>query len=491
MLALIILLILFAAAILIMFLRDNANVKRLALIAHALAFAVSVKLLLDAANEPIQWMLGAEPWNFYVLVNPLNAFMVSLFTGVSLLITWASLSMMDHELEPPRIRVHYALAAVLIATLCGIVIFESFFNIFIMVELSTFAAAGLVIVKKGPANLRAGFKYLALSILGSSLILMGIIILYFLTGYFSMTGIHAGLSRDFVGNENAVRSALVFVTLGAALKSALFPLHIWLPDAHSTAPSPSSALLSSLVLKAYIFLYIQILYKAIGAEILYTDEVLRLILTVVMVAGAVAMLAGSILALLQKDIKRMIAYSSVAQIGYIFMGIGIGTRLALFAAMFHILVHAITKAVLFLAAGSIYEQTHNRVIDKMGGIGIQMPKTMLLFTVSALSMVGLPLFLGFNSKWFFAISMIDAYRLWLLGALVLSSLLNGCYYLPIVFRAFYGKEAKEAAERKQSLERPTKDLMPIFILGSFVILLAVFGRPINDYIQAGIEIIWQ
>ena len=491
MLPLMILLILFIAAIIIMALRTNTAAKKVAIFAHVLAFALSIVMLTDSANEPIRWMLGAEPWNFYVWVTPLDAFMVSLFVGVNLLITWASLSMMDHELSHTRIRLHYALVCVLIASLCGIVIFESFFNIFLMVELSTFVAAGIVIIKNKPENMRAGFKYLALSILGSSLILMGIIILYFLTGYFSMTGIHASLSQDFIGNENAVRNALVFITLGAALKSALLPLRIWLPDAHSTAPSPSSAVLSSLVLKAYIFLYIKILYKSIGADILQSDEVLPLILTVVMVTGVTAMLAGSILALLQKDIKRMIAYSSVSQIGYIFMGIGMGTRLGLFAALFHILVHAITKAVLFLAAGSIIGQTHNRTIDKMSGIGIHMPKTMALFTVGALSMVGIPLFIGFNSKWFFAISMIDSQRMWLLGVLVLSSLLNGSYYLPIVFRAFFGKEARAAAEINQPMERPTRELAPILILGSFIIILAVFGGPINDYIQVGIESIWQ
>ena len=493
MLPLTILLVLFGAAIIILMLRTNIAAKRLSLFAHILAFALSVAMLLEAANEPISWMLGAEPWNFYVLVTPLDAFMVILFIGVGLLITWASMSMMEHELEPGRIRGHYALATALIASLCGIVVFESFFNIFILVELSTFLAAGLVFIKKGPKNMRAGFKYLVLSVFGSTLILMGIIILYFLTGYFSMTGIHSRLIEDFIGNENAVRSALVFITIGAALKSALFPLHIWLPDAHSTAPSPSSALLSSLVLKSYIFLYIKILYKAIGLEILQGDEILRLILTVVMVNGALAMIAGSVMALLQKDLKRMIAYSSVSQIGYIFMGIGMGTRLGLFAAIFHILVHAVTKAVLFLAAGSIYERTHNREIDKMGGVGIQMPKTMALFTVSALSMVGIPLFLGFNSKWFFGISMIDSYQLWLLVVLALSSLLNGSYYLPIVLRAFFDKEAREdfTPEHIPSLERPTRELIPILILGSFVILFAIFGGPINDYIRMGIEHIWQ
>jgi len=433
--------------------------------------------------------IGAEPWNFYVLVTQLDAFMVALFTGVSLLILWASTTMIDHDVEEKRIPLYYSLMCVLIATLCGVVIFENFFNIFLMVEFSSFAAAGIVIIKNKPENMKAGLKYLTLSILGSSFILMGIVILYSVTDYLSLTGIYSSLHYTYTGNEYAVRNAMVFITIGTALKSALFPLHIWLPDAHGTAPSPSSAVLSSLVLKAYIFLYIKILHKAIGMDIILQDEFLALILYLVMLTGAAAMLAGSIMALLQRDIKRMIAYSSVTQVGYIFLGIGMGTRLGLFAALFHIMAHAVTKAVLFLVAGSIIEQTHNRDISNMGGIGVRMRITMTLFTIGALSMVGIPMFIGFNSKWFFAMGIIDSHQLWLLGILALSSLLNGCYYFPIVIKAFFGKEA-DAAQGLPSLERPTKDLAPIIVLAALVIIIAVFGGPINSYIHTGIDSIW-
>jgi len=482
--------ILLAAAVAIVLVKDNAFAKRVTIVAHVAAFALSgVMLSVTSNSEPISMALGAEPWNFYVLVTQLDAFMVTLFIGVSLLILWASTTMIDHDIEGKRIPLYYALMCVLIATLCGVVIFENFFNIFLMVEFSSFAAAGIVIIKNKPENMRAGLKYLTLSILGSSFILMGIVILYFLTDSLSLTGIYASLGQVYADNQDAVRNALVFITVGTALKSALFPLHIWLPDAHGTAPSPSSAVLSSLVLKAYIFLYIKILHKAIGTEIIFQDEFLTLILFLVMVTGAGAMLAGSIMALLQRDIKRMIAYSSVAQVGYIFLGIGMGTRLGLFAAIFHIMAHAVTKAVLFLVAGSIIEQTHNRDIGNMGGLGIQMRITMALFTVGALSMVGIPLFIGFNSKWFFAMSIIDSQHIWLLAILALSSLLNGCYYFPIVIRAFFGKSAEEA-QGSGSLERPAKHLAPIMLLAGLVILIAVFGGPINSYIHAGIDSIW-
>ena len=481
-------------AVVLCFIKNNNMVKFLTMLAHIVAFAFCLAMLMVTADgTTIRVVLGAEPWNFHVLTEQLDAFMVTLFVGVSLLVMWASFSMIDHDITQVRIRLYYALICILIASLCGIVIFENFFSIFLMVEISSFSAVGIIIVKSKKENERAGLKYLTLSIFGSSFILMGIIILFFLTGALSLPGVYEGLAVNYVGNEATVRSAFIFITIGAALKSALFPLHIWLPDAHSTAPSPSSAVLSSLVIKSYMFLYIKVMYKAIGVDILQNDPVLSLILYLVMITGGVAMLCGSFAAILQTDIKRMIAYSSVAQVGYIFLGIGMGTQLGLFAAMFHILAHAVTKAVLFLVAGSIIEQTGNRDISKMRGLGRRMRITMGLFTVGALSMIGIPLFVGFNSKWYFATGIIDSQQIWLLAILLISSLLNGCYYLPIVIRAFFSKsEDKDAEEttEPQSLERPVKHLMPIIVLAGLVVAFAIFAGPINTYIHAGISSIW-
>jgi len=490
-----------AMAVALLFIKDNRTAKAAAMLAHIVALGLCVVMLAQVSDGSfIRVVFGAEPWNFYVLTGPLDAFMVTLFVGVSTFIQWASFSMIEHDIISKRVRYYYALMCTLIASLCGIVIFENFFSIFLMIEVSSFAAVGIIIVKNKKENMRAGLKYLTLSIFGSSFILMGIIILYFLTGSLSLTGVHAGLIENYAGNESTVQNAFIFITVGAALKSALFPLHIWLPDAHSTAPSPSSAVLSSLVIKSYMFLYIKVLYKAIGVDILQNDPVLSMILFGVMLIGGAAMLTGSFMAILQTDIKRMIAYSSVAQIGYIFLGIGMGTRYGLFAAMFHILAHAVTKAVLFLVAGSIIEQTHNRDIRKMRGLGAQMRITMIMFTIGALSMIGIPLFVGFNSKWYFATGMIDAQYIWLLSVLLLSSLLNGCYYLPIVVRAFFSKASEnneegvadegEEAAKPASCERPVKQLLPIMILAGLVVVLAIAAGPINSYIHMGIGVIW-
>jgi len=472
--------------------RSPSFAKTLTLIILGACFAASVALVVTTLDGTIvSLVMGEPPWNFSLSVGVLEAFMSCLFTGIAFLIMWASVTMIDHDVEEKRVPLYYTLICALIAMLCGVVFFDNLFNVFIFIDVSSFAAACIVIIKGQKENLRAGIKYIVLSILGSGFVLMGIVVLFSLTGELSLAAIHSVFHNGLGNNSTAVLNAIIFITIGVGFKSALFPMHIWLPDAHGTAPSPSSAILSSLVLKAYAIFYIKVMYVAIGYDILNTDEGLKWLLTVVLIVGAVAMLAGSIMAIMQKDIKRMIAYSSVAQIGYIFMGIGLGNELGLFAAIFHIFAHAVTKAALFLIAGSIIEQTHNRELDKMGGLGYKMPITITMFTIGALSMVGIPMFIGFNSKWNFAMAIMDSSAYWVMVALALSALLNAIYYLPVIIRAFFGKEAREAAENPENLERPITALLPIMVLSLMVMFFAVWSAPVSSVITTGIAAIWQ
>jgi len=486
-----ILIILLVVAVFISIMKSNMFAKILTLLALGTSFIISIILVNITANgNIISLAIGSEPWNLSLSVGRLEAFMACLFTGIGFLIMWASVTMIEHDVAEKKIPLYYTLICILIAMLCGVVFFDNLINVFIFIELSSFAAAGIVIIKNQPENIRAGLKYLTLSILGSGLVLMGIVAFYSLTGYLTMHGVHEALLNNFEHNANSVLYGLIFITVGVAFKSALFPFHIWLPDAHGTAPSPSSAVLSSLVLKAYIVFLIKVLYEMVGHNLISQDVNLSTLVNVILIFGVTAMLFGSVMAILQTDIKRMIAYSSVAQIGYIFMGFGLGNELGLFAAIFHILAHAVTKAGLFLIAGSIIEQTHNRKLDQMGGLGMQMPITMTLFTVGSLSMVGIPLFVGFNSKWNFAMGIMDSHKFWVMAALAISSLLNALYYLPVVIRAFFGKEAREKAENRISLERPVSALLPIMLLSCLVVFIGVFSGPFANFIDSWVKSIW-
>lgn len=497
MLPIIIILTLLLTAGAILILNKNSTAKILTLVSLGAGFIMSLILLSSThVGERFQYQLGSSFWAFVWDVGTLEAMMSTLFCGIGFLIMWASVTMIEHDVEEDKIPLYYALICVLVATLCGVVYFDRLINVYIFIELSSFAAAGIVIIKNKSENIRAGLKYLTLSILGSGLVLMGMVILYTMTDSLTMSGIHESLATTFAGNETNIAAAMIFITVGVCFKSALFPFHIWLPDAHGTAPSPSSAMLSSLVLKAYIVFFIKMLYQAVGFEYIQQSVLLENLLRVILIMGVVAMLVGSCLAILQTDIKRMIAYSSVAQIGYIFMGIGLGTELGLIAAVFHILAHAVTKASLFLIAGSIIEQTNERRLDKMGRLGMKMPLTMAMFTIGALSMVGIPLFVGFNSKWNFATAIMDSGVYWVAAALAISSLLNALYYLPVVIRAFFGKKSDEVSISESdlggsaSLERPVSALLPIAILSASVIGIALFSGPIMTLIQSGVTGLW-
>ena len=425
-----------------------------------------------------------------ISIGYIECFMACIFGVVGFLIMWASMSMISHDVEEKLIPLFYGLVLALLSTLNAVVFFDNLLGVFVSIELSSFAAAGIVIVKNQTENVHAGLKYLSLSILGSSLVLMGIVLLYIATGgCLTITEVAKAIQGGAMAEKQSyVLWAYGLISCGVAFKAALFPCHIWLPDAHGTAPSPSSAILSSLVLKAYIVFYMKMVFGGVGFDLIATTP-MRQLLDVVMVVGVIAMIAGSCLAIMQTDIKRMIAYSSVAQMGYIFMGIGLGTPLGLFAALFHILAHAVTKSGLFLVAGSIIEQTGNRDLNKMGGLGKLMPITMTLFTIGGLSMIGIPLFVGFIGKWNFATAIVGSERYWLLIPLSISALLNALYYLPVVIRAFFGQEAKECTEPFGSKERPVKDILPIILLACLVITFGVAAGPVSDFIQKGIELL--
>ena len=469
--------------------KNDQTARKIGLVVTAINAVLAVVMTVSVMNSGPQVLaLGSGIGQQIINIGYIECFMACLFGIVGFLIVWASMSMISHDVEEKLIPMFYGLVLALLGTLNAVVFFESLLGVFISIELSSFAAAGIVIVKNQTENVHAGLKYLSLSILGSSLVLMGMVLLYVATGSLQIGGIAKVLQGSgFMADKSTyVLWAYGLITGGVAFKAALFPCHIWLPDAHGTAPSPSSAILSSLVLKAYIVFYMKMVFGGVGFDLI-ANSPMRILLNVVMVVGVIAMIAGSVLAIMQTDIKRMIAYSSVAQMGYIFMGIGIGTEAGLFAALFHILSHAVTKSGLFLVAGSIIEQTHNRDLNKMGGLGKLMPVTMALFTIGGLSMIGIPLFVGFNSKWNFASAIVGSSNYWLLIPLSISALLNALYYLPVVIRAFFGQEAKECTEPLGSKERPIKDILPIILLACLVILFGVAAGPVSDFITKGIQ----
>lgn len=440
--------------------------KTIALILLALASIISIFIFAQALKGDSN-------------VSSLEGLMGVFFTTIGFLIVWASTWMIDYDLKNERIPMYYALVLTLIASLCGIVFFDNLIVVFIFIELSAFLAAGIVMIKDNEETYKAGLKYLLLSIFASAFLLTGIVILNKLTNSFDINEMKMILITR--SDLTLIRYSFIFILIGIAFKSALFPFHIWLPDAHGSAPATSSAILSSLVLKGYIVFIIKLIYIAYGIS---TVKMLN-VLPIILILGVCAMIYGSILAIMQRKLKNLIAYSSVAQIGYIFMGIGLGTPLGLMASIFHIIAHGVTKACLFLNAGTIIMKTGYKKIEDMNGLGKSLPITMGLFTICGLSMIGIPLLVGFTSKWNFAQAIMDSGKLWIIIILSLSSLLNGIYYLPISIRAYFSIDTSR--DKNVNLEPSIIKGLPIIILGASVIFFGVFSSPIIDLISHIVE----
>ncbi len=421
------------------------------------------------------------PFGIVLRIGEVESLIGLLFCFINLMILWYSYYSLEKEIKSNRIGFFLTLNHLLLASLLGIVFTYDIFNGFVFLEVSTLAACGIIVVKDKKDNIKAAMKYLILSSLGSGLVLMGIAFVYSISGHLSMAFIHEALIQNADGKHNLILISLILFTVGLGIKGAMFPLHIWLPDAHSSAPSPSSAILSALVIKAPIIFLIKVYYLVYGTAILSQTVVLHLVLFF----GVAGMIFGSLFARSQKGLKRMIAYSSVAQMGYIFLGIGLGNKLGLIMAVYHIVAHALTKSCLFLAAGSFIEQTGYKTIDEFRGIGKEMPVTLGIFTLSALSMIGIPILPGFISKWNLAMASIAADKILLLLFLIVSSLLNASYYFPIIINGYFGEDNLDGKTFK-SKSKPIKTLLPLIVLSVMMVLAGFFSGSLIDFIGRGI-----
>jgi multicomponent Na+:H+ antiporter subunit D len=455
-----------------------------ALGSNALSFILCLYTLIKTGSiGPIIYYLGGwpPPYGIELYVDSLSAFVGTVLTGAALLIILYSGKTVEEEIEGSKVSYYYSLLLLLMGAMLGIVFTRDLFNLYVFVEICSLASCAIISIKNERFSIEATIKYLILSSLGSGMALFAIALIYSITGHLNFVIIHRELLETASIYPRNILAALSLLVAGFSLKAALFPLHIWLPDAHSQAPTPSSAFLSGLVLKVYAVSLIKILFVIFGTKIISQLPVMSLITLM----ASMGILIGSVLAIMQSDIKRMLAYSSVTQMGYIFLGIGLKNEMGMVGAVFHILNHALTKSNLFLAAGNIIHGSGVREIPHLAGIGRKMPVTMAAFTVSALSMVGIPLLAGFNSKWYLGLASLEASRPFFLIIILISSLLNAGYYLPVVISAFFGKDENVRLENAREAEGLA--LMPLIIFSLLIVALGVYPKVILDVIHKAVD----
>lgn len=418
----------------------------------------------------------------------LEAMMSFSFAAVMFFSLLGGVSDTDRDIQGRKQYLFYLMIGLLTTSLMALVYTNDLFTAYVFIEINTVAACAIVVAKENGETVKATIKYCLMSVLGSGLFLLSTSILYGLTGHLLMQPAHVAI-QELVQNQQYHLPLVVTLGLFAvsiAVKSALFPFHTWLPDAHGSATTTSSAVLSGLVLKGYIVLFMKMVFRIYGFD---TVEKLG-ILPALMALGIIAMIYGSIVAFRQTDIKRMIAYSSVAQIGYIFLGIGMGNIDGFTAASYHIIAHAFTKSMLFIAAGSLINTAGSKNIKDMVGAGRKNKVAGIAFVVGALSMMGVPLFAGFPSKFYLANSALGSdYGVWFaIAALVLSTFLNALYYAPVLVRLYAGDGKTDAASNQLAGTKPSAAVtLCCLIVANFA--LGIFFNPLLNAISAGFQVL--
>lgn len=456
----------------------------IALMAIGASLICSIILLSSVLTQgTIHYHLGGwlPPWGIEYVIDPLNGFMGAVVCILSFLVTISSKESVEKELPEKKVR-FYAIYLLLFTGLMGIVVTGDVFNLYVFLEIASLTAYALIALGEDGAPL-ASFNYIIMGTIGACFYLLGVGYLYIVTGSLNMADLAKLLPPLY--HSKVVLIALAFFVIGTAIKMGLFPLHVWLPDAYTYAPSAVSSFIAPLMTKVMAYILIRVMFTVFQPS--YSLKVVPLGVILSWVA-AVAILVGSILALAQRDLKRMLAYSSVSQIGYIVLGIGLANKMSLLGAYLHILNHAFMKGCLFLVAGALMYRMGMRNIFQLGMIHRKMPYTMGALVIGALSMIGIPPTAGFFSKWYLILGSIEA-RNWIFVAVILaSSLLNALYFFRVIENAYFeisrGHPQGEALAEPAREEAPLSMLIPILTLAAGILLLGLF----NERIISGILI---
>jgi multicomponent Na+:H+ antiporter subunit D len=442
------------------------------------------------SGESFIYVMGhfPAPWGNELKAGPLEALLAVSFSLVMVLSMTGGAVDFRRDILPERQGNYCLLMQLLFAALLAMVYTNDLFTAYVFIEIAAITACAVVVAKESGTSIVAAIRYLIFSCLGSGLILLGISILYCVTGHLLMEDLAQAISRLMAQGQYRLplTASALLMTLGLSIKSAQFPFHAWLPDAHASATTSSSAVLSGLVLKGYIVLLIKLIIRVFGDSLLieiYMHDLLFLL-------GLAGMLFASVAALRQEDVKRMVAYSSSAQISYIFLALGLGSRVGVAAACFQILAHAFTKSMIFLGAGALIRVGRGgHYWSDLRGAAWKDPIAGLAFTVGGLSLCGLPLLAGFSAKYGLAVAALSAewQTMPALFGLAASSVLNAMYYIPAIL-AIWGKRREDEAERTRSKEKREHQFAIVCLL-AFNVLLGVAVGPIMDLIYQGLELL--
>ena len=432
----------------------------IAFLASLTAFIISCFLLAEVWDGSwISYQIGgwAPPLGIEYRVDALNAILLLLVSGIATIVLPYATKSIGQEVPDKNHTLLYACFLLCLTGLLGVLITGDAFNVFVFLEISSLST--YVLVAQGAYRdkraLTAAYDYLIMGTIGATFFVIGIGFLYMATGTLNMADIAERIADQ--GDSRTVRAAFAFIVVGMGLKVAIYPLHYWLPNAYTFAPSAITAFLAATSTKVAVYVWLRFMFSVFDVEFLFDLATLNYI---ILPFGVIAMFAASLVAIYQRDFKRMLAYSSIAQIGYMLVGIGIISATGLSATITHLFNHGITKATLFMGVGALVFYSGSSFYDRIQGRGRTMPWTGAAIVIGGLSLIGVPGTAGFISKWILVEAAFENGWWWLALLIVASSLLAVIYVWRVIETLYLMEPAEGAARR----EAPLAMVVPMWIM---------------------------
>jgi multicomponent Na+:H+ antiporter subunit D len=431
------------AAPLTVLMRRRSLAFAVVLAASWIAFAISVMLWMQVDRDgTISYAIGSwpPPWGIEYRVDRLSSFVLVLVAGLAAVVLPYSRESIEEEIPASQQYLFYTVFALCLAGLLGITITGDAFNVFVFLEISSLATYVLVAMGRDRRALLAAYQYLIMGTIGATFIVIGVGLLYLLTGSLNLADIAQRLPA--VEAARPILAALAFLTVGISLKLALFPLHQWLPNAYTYAPSSVAAFLAGSATKVAVYVLLRFYFSVFGESRVFGQLPMQDMMLLLALAG---MFAASTVAIFQTDLKRLFAYSSVAQIGYIILGLHFDSVTGLTATIVHLANHAVTKTAIFMLLGCVVVSIGAVTLERVQGLGRRMPFTSLGIVICGLSLIGVPGTAGFISKWTLIQAALEQGQWWLVFLILLSSLLAVAYVWRFVEAAYLREPQKDLA----------------------------------------------
>lgn len=415
---------------------------------------------------------GSWPRNVGIehLADNFNAMLIFFVAAIAFVTMPYALTSVEKEISKVRIPTFYACFLLCLAGLIGMLSTNDLFNFFVFLEVSSLTSYAMVALGKDKKALLAAFNYLIIGAIGATLYLLGVMFLYAQTGSLNF----GEIAQSLAGLEMNKLSlaAFIFIAVGLMIKAGVHPLASWLPAAYAEAPSFVSGFMSGTATKVALFAFIKILFTLFGAQIIFEEIGFDIVLKFI---ALFAMFYGSIAAIYQTDVKRLLAYSSIANVGYIILGVALANQAGLTSAIFNLVAHGLAKTGAFLAIGILVMQAGGSSFKHLGGLGKKMPFTMFLFIIFGLSLIGTPLTAGFIAKWYLlSASMQSEFAFMFVLSVLLSSILAVVYIWRVVEMAYFSDLSANMKRRKILQDPDSYSLAPLWLLAAAVIYFGVY-----------------